>query len=189
MKNLLFGLIATVLFAFNGNAQNIEELKKSSNPYNLKGELFYNYLKEIQNSIEKNKKSLEEVSKEINSDNFEFKFKLNKDDVSLFEKNFKDKEINLQNIVMFENNVLQDAILSKNSNLLESIAILKWGFFYQEDFANRTLAGFEICLDRCLAKKAKALFQDGNWVDQAEFMLSGGAAFAWWVASCSWNCR
>ena len=54
MKNLLFGLIATVLFAFNGNAQNIEELKKSSNPYNLKGELFYNYLKEIQNSIEKN---------------------------------------------------------------------------------------------------------------------------------------
>jgi hypothetical protein len=188
MKKIILGLIATVLISSNIKAQSIDELKKSNNPFNSKGETFYNYLKKIQETNINSEKDLDEISEYINSADFEFNYNLNSDDIAVYENYFKNNVVNLKNMTILEDMILQDNFLSKNNPLLESIAIIKWGFFYQENIANRTFAGFEHCLDRCLAKKAKALFVDGNWVDQAEFMLSGGTAFAWWVASCHWDC-
>lgn len=189
MKKLIFGLIATVVFGFDGKAQTIDELGKSNNIYNSKGEAFYNYLNETYLLAKEGKKSLDEISTETKNENFEFNIKLNDSEIEFYENFFKDKNINLKNLILFENHILKNDPYNKQSALLESIAIIKYGSLFCEQFGLRSVAGFEICLDRCLAKKAKALFQDSNWVEQAGFILFAGESFAWWVGSCSWDCR
>jgi hypothetical protein len=189
MKNLVFGFIAIVLFAFNGNAQGIDELRKSNNPFNSKGEEFYKYLNQIPVSINDDKITIDELSKKINHDEFEFKTDLGEEDIAVYEKYFHDKDLDLKGLISFENYVLDSKEIVKKDKLLMSISIMKWGEFYSQELTARSFAGFEICLDRCIAKKARTLFGQSNWVEQAAFVITAGQSFAWWVASCTWDCR
>jgi hypothetical protein len=44
------------------------------------------------------------------------------------------------------------------------------------------------CLDQCMYNKAKAIWEDGNWVDKTFFILTAAETTAGWFVSCGWTC-
>ena len=47
----------------------------------------------------------------------------------------------------------------------------------------------EYCVDECMERKIKAVFENGNFVDKLQFWVTGPPInIAWWVASCTFDC-
>jgi len=180
MKKNVFFTIAIALLNLSLNAQTI--LKNSKNPFNYRGEQYYNYLDSIKNLVDNNERSLELLLNESNCKNFKFNISLDKEDLESYRIFFSNKIFNLNSILIFENEVLNNNQLSNKNSLLESIAIIKWGYYY---FSR----DFEYCVNNCMDKKAKEVFDDGNWIDVTFFLLSAPETTAKWYISCCWDCR
>ena len=44
------------------------------------------------------------------------------------------------------------------------------------------------CFDCCMYKRAYAVFEDKNWIDQAIFIATAVESTAGWAISCGWDC-
>lgn len=102
---------------------------------------------------------------------------------------FADNGINSTKLILFEN-YIYDSNLQTN-NLLKVIAYSKATFkFYENDLLQdrKDVETFESCFDKCMHDKLKAIFEDGNIIDQMEYMAGLPYTFIWQVASCSYNC-
>lgn len=196
MKKVIFGLIATVMFANISFGQTFDDLKNSNNPSNSKGEEYYNFLNYIANSIKDKKISESEFNNIIKNSNFNFDIKLNESELNIYKSYFSNKDFNLKNLISFENYLQNEKLNVDKIKLLESIAYVKWFTLFSNDVAAKangggigaTVSAFENCLDRCMKKKLGAVFNQGNWVDQAGFIIGTPGTTGWMVASCSWDC-
>lgn len=50
------------------------------------------------------------------------------------------------------------------------------------------MSDFDACFNQCMRKKADDVFNEGNWVDQAHFLVGAPVNVAWWTGSCVWDC-
>ncbi len=196
MKKLLFGLIATVMFCFAGNAQDIETLKSSNNPFNEIGESSFNFLIELSNLSQEEKSTREDLDNKIKNSDYNQKLKISDQELETYKSYFTENTFTLKNIIEFENYILKKELPYNKENLLKSVSLLKWNMFFIQNSSNFVLKSgprpkgqtFEGCLNYCMEKKLYAI-ENGNWIDQAEFVLGQPYNTAWMVASCSWDCR
>ena len=75
---------------------------------------------------------------------------------------------------------------------LNALSFNKYLIGYTNDDSNieerYKLKSFDSCYDSCMRRKASAVFDDGNWVDKAQFLLTAAETVAWWAGSCIWKC-
>ena len=184
--------MALVLFAFNGNAQTIEDLRKSENPFKEKGEQFYNYLKETVESAQSKEFNLEEFIKKNHDDEFKCNINLTKEYVEKH-RHFFQKMImtnDLKTLISLENEILTNSDLKDKGGLLETISLLEWSTLYSNEINTKGRTCFtcwEACTDRCMRAKAQAV-ADSNWIEQSLFVLACYEEIPRWYASCSWDC-
>lgn len=109
MKKLIFGIIATVVFTNFTIGQTIDEMRKSNNSYNSKGESYYNFLKNTVDLVNNKKlKSQDELNEFIKKSDFNYTLKLNDLELNIYKKYFSDKTFDLNNLIGFENFILKN---------------------------------------------------------------------------------
>lgn len=196
MKKLLFGLIAAFMVCAHGNAQDIETLKSSKNPFNEMGESNFNFLIELSDLSYDEKSVKEDLDNKIKNSPYNQKLGLSDDDLEAYKLYFLNTNFNLNKVIEFEKYILDNNFKFKKDNLLKSVSLLKWNMFFMQNSSHYVLKSlprpkgqtFEGCLNNCMEKKLYAI-ENGNWIDQAEFILGQPYNTAYMVASCSWDCR
>ncbi len=197
MKNLLFGLIATVLFSFTGNAQDIEMLKSSKNPFNNIGESSFNFLIDLTNLSLEEGSTKQLLENKIKNSQYNKKLELSEVEIETYKVYFSKNSFNLNSIIKFEDYILGNDFKFNKDNLLKSIALVKWNMFFISESGDifsksagtrpkgQTFGG---CFDHCMVVKLYAV-ENSNWIDQTEFILGQPESTAYMVASCAWDCR
>ncbi|MCO6173548.1 hypothetical protein NHF50_00670 [Flavobacterium sp. NRK F10] len=190
MKKLLLFLV-TALISNLSISQNYEDLLKSDNPFNNKGENYYNFLNTLTSKMKNKEINQDNLSDFIAENEFNFVMELNEDELNIYKNYFGNKDFNLKNLILLENFVVAEKLSFDKSKLLESIAYIKWFTLFSNDVSAKAasgISGFETCLDNCMKKKLGAVFNTGNWVDQTAFILGTPESTAWMVGSCTWDC-
>lgn len=184
--------MALVVFTFNGNAQTIEDLRKSKNPFTEKGEEFYNYLKKTVKSAQNKDFNLEGFIKETKNENFKFKTNLSKVYIERNKKYFERINLDINSLLKLENEILNDGNLNDSNGMLETISYLEWSTLYANELnqtAKVCIRCWEACTDRCMVSELNAIFgPKGNWIKQALFIASAAETTLGMYASCSWDC-
>ena len=188
MKKLIFGIIATVVFTNFTIGQTIDEMRKSNNSYNSKWESYYNFLKNTVDLVNNKKlKNQDELNEFIKKSEFNYTLKLNDLELNIYKKYFSDKTFDLNNLIGFENFILKNPDNLKDNVLLESVSLNKWFAFYLSNSTSNTNRSG--CHNNCMRKKLSAIFDTGNWLDQAEFIAGIPENVLWMNISCAWDCK
>lgn len=188
MKKLVFGILATLLSMSVADAQTIADLQKSRNPHNNDGERFYHYFQDKIEAFGAGKISKDDISKAFRNNEYLESERLSEEQVEVYKTYFSDREINVENLITFENYIL-DTLKTNDIKLLQSVAILKWGLMVaHRRTVGQAVSAFESCLDRCMYNSMHAVFVQGNWVVQAAFISQVHYSLAWAVGSCTWDC-
>ena len=182
---------------YNLNTISFDDLKKSKNPYDNNGNEYYFFLQEITTTMKKGEMQENEFVKIIENSNFNFDIKLNEEELSTYKSFFEKRTFNLENLIAFENYIISKDFDFEKKELLTSVSFIKWFSLFSNEISQKatesrgigdSISSFESCLDRCMRKKLRAVFVEGNWVDQAGFILGTPGSTGWMVASCSWDC-
>lgn len=194
-KIILVKFIVTIMFTNISFGQTFDDLKISKNPSNSIGEEYYIFLNQITNSIKEKKISESEFNNIVKNSNFNFDIKLSENELNIYKSYFTGKEFNLKNLIAFENYLFDTELNLDKEKLFKSISFIKWFALFSNDISAKANGGvgasvsaFENCLNGCMKKNLGAVFIQGNWVDQAGFILSTPGSTGWMVASCSWDC-
>lgn len=198
MKKILF--ILSLLWISCQNKIEVNEIKSSkenltqsssiSNPYDNEANVYYNFLHNNYYKYLNDTISPEEFDSIIvNSQYYSSAALLNSSEKNIIINYFSDSTMNYKQMLLFENYVLNANI--QTNNLLKVIAYSKATFkFYEQDIllGVKDVEASDDCFDKCMRAKLKAIFEDGNWIDQAEYISGLPYTLLWQIASCTWNC-
>ena len=217
MKNLLFGLIATVLLSLNSFGQSLEEklkdlegtslkleqdndkfpfesIKSDNNSYDNNGLELYNAIKEIDNIIKEQKEKKVDYVKEVKPliDNLQSKLpfkdlELNNDEQLLFDSFIKDIDINT---ALVKAKLYEDFISKnyKNQDEVKNMLIILSEFKY---ISYETARGSRSLsgFESCVDSCMDRTFSHYNAVDWFIFIAGNpGRAVLQVFASCGWDC-
>lgn len=214
MKNLVFGLVATVLACNLMVGQNLNEkikdletttqsllqntekldlvnVKSANNDYDDKGLEVYNSIIKVKEIIADQKKSAsnyEDVKVLIDNLQSRLSFKnitLNVQEKWLFDSFVKNLsfDTSIVKAKYYENFVNENLKPSEVKNFLIILSEFKYSCYAQK--RQRTLSGFESCVDRCMDRT----FSNYNAVDWFIFVAGNpGRGVLQVFASCSWEC-
>ena len=192
MKNFVHAAIALVVFTLNLNAQTIEDLRKSKNPFKEKGEEFYNFLNKTVKSAQNKEFNLKEFIKETENENFKFKTNISKEYIENNKKYFERINLDINSLLKLENEILNEGNLDDSDGMLETISYFEWSTLYASEL-NQTsklcIRCWEACADRCMVSELNAIFgPNGNWIKKTLFIASAAQSTLAMYASCSWDC-
>ncbi|MDY0201522.1 MAG: hypothetical protein WC951_05085 [Bacteroidales bacterium] len=82
-----------------------------------------------------------------------------------------------------------ESIMYGNDESTEGMILMEYDL--EKEFFSFSMDGFNSkrgCFDQCMYDKMKKI-EDGNWVEQAAFLVGVPASVAWMAGSCVWSCR
>ena len=137
-----------------------------------------------------------------NSSIKDYKIEFNEETIVILKDYFKtlskNDETNFKAITQLYINEMQN--LSDDANVVvectEKLVLMRDFMIYfntekgdnSSIYQQKWACGHRDCFDCCMYRKAKEVWSDGNWVDQAGFIASVGTQVAWWAGSCAWDC-
>lgn len=173
--------------AFENENPKLGKSNRLENPFEAEGKELFNFLKDLSNKIIDDEDK-DEILFFIDNSNLNFFLNLGEGDLIPYKIFFEKEIINYSNIVDFEQNILADDDLNQNVELLRSISYFKWGYYFMENDPKLKVSGFFACWDRKVRQRLSTVFNDGNIIDQVQYVAGIPGSWLYTASASALDC-